>query len=98
MALGFASDIDKFNTIFEGADMFKEAVSTFPEFAAEFKTLGSLEKLSVNQRIELIDKASGSIHAKLSEPERWQFEVGKNFGGALTPMMLLGAFVRRKGA
>lgn len=85
----FASDLDKFNTVFEGPEMLKEAPAEFPEFAKELTSIASLEKLPVDKRIEAIDNAVFSIRAKLNESDKWHFEIGQNFGDLLGPLMLL---------
>jgi TonB family protein len=85
----FASDLKKFDEIFEGTNMFQEAVPEFPEFAKELKTLTSLERLTTDKRVEAIDNASVAIRAKLGPSDVWQFDVGKNFGELLGQFMQL---------
>jgi TonB family protein len=88
---GFVSDLDKFNTAFEAKDLLKETIPDYPEFSSDLANLTTLEKLPVDKRIEAIDKTSSSIRSKLSQSEAWQFDVGKNFGEMLAPIMLLSA-------
>lgn len=87
----FASDLDKFNTVFEAKDLLKETIPDYPEFSSDLANLTTLQKMPVDKRIETIDKTSSSIRSKLSLSEAWQFDVGKNFGEMLAPMFLLSA-------
>lgn len=89
MARGFAADLDKMNQAMESKNIFAEAASDFPEFPNEFAALTSLDKLPADKRVEAIDKASSSIRSKLAGSNKWQFELGEEFGELMTPLMLL---------
>lgn len=85
---GFASDLDRFNSIFGSKDVFKNAAGDFPKLSADFADLTSLEKLTIDQRVAAIDKASASIRSKLDNSQKWPFEVGETFADMLTPFFL----------
>jgi TonB family protein len=91
IARHFAADLDTLNGAMESPNIFKEGANEYPRFAQEFLTLDTLEKLSVDKRIEALNKASSSIQSKLSDSERWQFDVGQNLGGVMGPLMLFAA-------
>ncbi len=84
----FASDIDKFKEAFEEKNLFKDDID-FGEFGPELKALQSMEKLSVDKRLEAVDTALSSIRSKLTESGQWQFELGKNLGDIFGSMMWL---------
>ncbi len=83
----FVSDLAKLNEVFEATNMFEEAVSDFPEFAKELKSLTSLEKLTVEKRLEAIDIVSAGIRVKLDSSDTWQFDTGKNLGDLIGQLM-----------
>ena len=69
--------------------MFCGGATEYPEFAEEFSSLTSLEKLTVDKRLEAFDKALSSVRAKIGPADRWQFEAGKELAGVMAPLMLL---------
>ena len=83
-----ASDLDKFKIIFDEPDMFKDAPAEFPEFAKVFSDLAGLEKMPNDKRTEALNGSLFSIRAKLNESDKWQFEVGQNFGELMGQLML----------
>jgi TonB family protein len=83
----FSSDLDKFKVIFDEEELFKNEIEQYPEFAAEFKTLQLLEKTSIGNRYDAIDKALLSIYSRLDESEKWQYEAGKNLGEMMGSLM-----------
>ena len=83
-----ASDLDKFKIIFDEPNMFKDAPAEFPEFAKVFSDLAGLEKMPNDKRTEALNGALFSIRAKLNESDKWQFEIGQNFGELMGQLML----------
>ena len=84
----FAPDYEKFSAVPEGPEILKDAPAEFPEFAKEFNSLQTLKKMPVDKRLEAIDLAIFSIRAKLTESDKWKFEIGQNFGDLIGPLML----------
>ncbi len=90
----FASDVNKFKEALDEKELLKDDLADFGEYAPILKSLESLEKLPVDKRLEAIDYASSLVRAKLTDRDRWQFEVGKNLGETLGPLMLFIASAR----
>lgn len=85
----FAPDLDKFKDALDEKELFKNDEEDFGDFAPVLKSLESMEKLPVNKRLEAVDYALSLVRAKLTDSDRWQYEVGKNLGEILGPIMWL---------
>lgn len=88
IANSFAQDMSQFREIFQSEDIFSETATEMPEFP-ELRELKSLNTLPSDRKIQLLDKVSSSIQAKLDPSEKWQFEMGKNVGNVFSPWMAL---------
>lgn len=82
----YAMDFDKFLARPDAMEMLREAPADFPRFSKELATLKSLDKMPADKRTAVIVLAFFSIRDKLSDADKWQFEVGQNFGDLLLLM------------
>ena len=79
-------DLDKLGKSLESSDPAKEILDDFPEFARELASLAKLKSFPVNQRYTVVNDAINSINNKLTMPDKWQFELGINFGDIFVMM------------
>lgn len=65
--------------------IFKNFAKGFPQLAEDFEPLESLDQnMPENAKNDLINTAFSSIKSKLSAPEAWQFDVGRQLGNIMT--------------
>ena len=83
------SDLDKLGKSIESSDLAKEILDDFPEFARELTSLAKLKSFPVNQRYTIVNDAINSVNNKLMTPDKWQFELGINFGEIFSMMFAL---------
>ncbi|MEP6847305.1 MAG: TonB family protein [Acidobacteriota bacterium] len=82
-----AAKYELFTKAFEVED-FTDATNDYPEYAADLKELTSLNKMTAEKRIEMLDRSLAGITSKLNSDGKWQFAVGKDLGEILTSLML----------
>ncbi len=71
-------------------DIFLDTIKDFPQFKAELSALSKFETLTPKQRFEAAESAFASIKSRISEKDKWQFEVGQVLGdlfGVFAPYM-----------
>jgi len=82
-----ASDLPTLKDMMAEDDPFKDDFAEFPRFGADLKPLLLLQQLTLDNRLELIVRVISSIRSRLNPSDKWQFEVGKNLGEILGPIM-----------
>jgi hypothetical protein len=82
-----ASDLVTLKDMMDEREFFKDDFAEFPRFAEDLKPLMLLQQLPIDKRLELIVRVISSIRSRLNESDKWQFEVGKNLGEMLGPIM-----------
>lgn len=87
-AKSFANDAELLRRSFDGKDVLAEMIADFPEYAAELREVRSFERLTPEKRISSIDTAIAAIRAKVTEPLKWQIDVGIQLGEMTGPMAL----------
>ena len=83
-----ASDISKFNKLFESDDIIKDTIDEFSAFRNELSPLSSLEKMPPENRVRKVDEVIKAVQAKLDASQAWQFELGEDFAGLFYPFLL----------
>lgn len=86
-----ASDLKKFNKLFESDDIIKDTIDEFSMFRTELLPLSTLGKTPLESRAQKVDEVIKAVRAKLNASQSWQFELGEDFTGVMYPFILAGA-------
>lgn len=79
-----ANNLELLNEVFDSKDMIIETSDEFSAYAAEINQLNSIKSLSYEERLNRIDEVILLIKNKLTASEKWQFDLGKSFGGIIS--------------
>lgn len=90
MFRNMANNPELLKEVSSSEDIVKEISADFPLFSNEINRLGSLEKLSDEERTAKINEVITTIKNKLNAAEKWQFEIGENIGGIVSNFLKLG--------
>lgn len=83
-----SSDLERLGKNLETSDPAKEIMESYPNFAKELAPLAKLQTATPEKRPDLIDGVISAVGARLSAEDKWQFELGRNFGEFLAPLFL----------
>lgn len=82
-----STNLEGFKKTFETSDLKTEITeitkSEVKSLAGYAEKLSTIESLSAPDRIKMVDDVVFGITSKLNESERWQFQLGENFGNLL---------------
>lgn len=82
-------DLERLGKNLDSSDPAKVIMESYPDFAKELAPLAKLQTATPEKRLDLIDGAINAVSGRLvSAEDKWQFELGKNFGEFLAPLFL----------
>jgi TonB family protein len=84
-----ANNLEQLSEAIDSKDMIIETSDEFSAYATEINQLNSIKSLSYEERLTKIDEVTSLIKNKLTTSEKWQFDLGKSFGGIISQFIEL---------